>query len=113
MKRPSIALALALLCTHASAADPEAPPRFYKEPLRMPETDPLFSQGEMLERENRGPEAVKMYARAARAGSGKAAKRLAEIYDKGIPGVARDYPLALRWYNAARVLGEDVPPARR
>ena len=66
-----------------------------------------------LEQAGKGAEAVKMYERAARAGNGKAARRLGEIYDTGIPGVARDYALALRWYNAARVLGEDVPPARR
>lgn len=114
MKSSTVVLALALLGTSASASDPTAPPRFYKEPLRIPpQTDSLFSQGEMLERQGRGPEAVKMYARAARDGSGKAAKRLAEIYDQGIPGVPRDYSLSLKWYNAARVLGEDVPPVKR
>ena len=73
----------------------------------------LFDVANALEQAGRGAEAVKMYERAARAGNGKAAKRLAEIYDKGIPGVARDYSLALKWYNAARVLGEDVPAAKR
>ena len=41
-----------------------------------------------------------------------AAKRLGEIYDKGLAGVSRDYAESLKWYNAARVLGEDVPMAK-
>jgi TPR repeat protein len=55
---------------------------------------------------------VKLYVRAARSGNGRAAKRLGEIYDKGIAGVSRDYPQSLKWYNAARVLGEQVPLAK-
>ena len=35
-----------------------------------------------------------------------------KIYDKGIAGVSRDYAESLKWYNAARVLGEDVPMAK-
>ena len=45
-------------------------------------------------------------------GNGKAAKRLGDIYDKGLAGVSRDYAESLKWYNAARVLGEDVPMAK-
>jgi TPR repeat protein len=89
------------------------PPRFYAEPYRPQQGVPLFEQGENLERQGKGREAVEIYERAARAGSGKAALRLAEIYDKGIPGVVRDYALSLRWRSAARALGEDVPPAKR
>lgn len=73
----------------------------------------LMEEAAKLEQAGRGAEAVKTYERAARAGNGKAARRLGDIYDKGIAGVARDYALALRWYNAARVLGEDVPPVKR
>jgi TPR repeat protein len=69
----------------------------------------LFRQAQTLEHQGRGAEAVKLYEHAARSGSGKAALRLSEIYDKGIPGVARDYAESLKWHNAARVLGEDVP----
>ena len=76
-------------------------------------SEALLEQGEALERENKGVEAVKVYVRAARAGSGKAAKRLGDIYDKGIPGVPRDYAESLKWYNAARVLGEEVPTPKR
>ena len=72
----------------------------------------LFDQASSLEQQGKGNDAVKVYVRAARAGSGKAAKRLGEIYDKGIAGVSRDYAESLKWYNAARVLGEEVPMAK-
>jgi TPR repeat protein len=69
-------------------------------------------QASGLEQQGKGNEAVKVYVRAARSGNGKAAKRLGEIYDKGIAGVSRDYAESLKWYNAARVLGEEVPMAK-
>src|SRR5688572_4906467 len=72
----------------------------------------LFEQAAALERDGKGGDAVKVYVRAARAGNGKAAKRLGDIYDKGIAGVSRDYAESLKWYNAARVLGEEVPMAK-
>ncbi|HUQ26884.1 MAG TPA: protein kinase [Burkholderiales bacterium] len=74
--------------------------------------DSLFSQAASLEQEGKGRDAVKMYTQAARSGNGKAAKRLGEIYDKGLIGISRDYAESLKWYNAARVLGEDVPMAK-
>ena len=73
----------------------------------------LFEQAAALEKEGKGAEAVRTYTRAARSGSGKAAKRLGEVYDKGIPGVPRDYAESLKWYNTARALGEDIKDARR
>ena len=72
----------------------------------------LFDQVMALEQQGKGNDAVKVYVRAARSGNGKAAKRLGEIYDKGLAGVSRDYAESLKWYNAARVLGEDVPMAK-
>ena len=77
-----------------------------------PSSDALLKQAEALEQQGNGKEAVKVYTRAARSGNGKAAKRLGEIYDKGLVGIPRDYAESLKWYNAARVLGEDVPLAR-
>ena len=73
----------------------------------------LFAQAKGLENEGKGAEAVRTYTRAARSGSGKAAKRLGEIYDKGVPGVSRDYAESLKWYNTARALGEEIKDARR
>jgi tRNA A-37 threonylcarbamoyl transferase component Bud32 len=75
-------------------------------------SDTLFAQASALEQQGKGADAVKVYTRAARAGHSKAMKRLGEIYDKGIPGVSRDYAESLKWYNAARVLGEEVPLAK-
>ncbi|HEX2334470.1 MAG TPA: protein kinase [Burkholderiales bacterium] len=72
----------------------------------------LFDQAMALEQQGKGGDAVKLYVRAARSGNGKAAKRLGQIYDKGIAGVSRDYAESLKWYNAAHVLGEEVPLAR-
>ena len=72
-----------------------------------------FAEAAQFEQIGKGPEAVKMYMRAARDGNGKAALRLAEIYEKGIPGVERDYALSLRWYEAARAMGEKVPTKKR
>lgn len=62
-----------------------------------------------LEAEGRNQDAVRMYIGAARGGSCEAAARLGEIYDKGLIGVTRNYAESLKWYNAARVLGCDVP----
>lgn len=72
----------------------------------------LFDQASALEEQGKGNDAVKLYVRSARSGNGKAAKRLGEIYDKGLVGVSRDYAESLKWYNAARVLGEEVPMAK-
>jgi TPR repeat protein len=76
----------------------------------------LYEQGLAAEAEGRGAEARAHYERAAKSGSGKAAKRLGEIYSKGTPGVAVDFAQSLRWHNLARVLGDDPPsgidPAR-
>jgi len=90
------------------AAEARAKALEERSPLR-PDPQTLYDQAAALELAGKGLEAVKMYIRAARSGHGKAALRLGEIFDKGIPGVSRDYPESLKWYNAARVLGEDVP----
>jgi serine/threonine protein kinase len=72
----------------------------------------LYKQAAALELQGKGKDAVKLYVRAARLGNGRAAKRLGEIYDKGIAGVSRDYAQSLKWNNTARVLGEQVPLAK-
>jgi len=72
-------------------------------------SEALFDQASALEQQGKGNDAVKLYVRSARSGNGRAAKRLGDIYDKGLAGVSRDYAESLKWYNAARVLGEEVP----
>jgi TPR repeat protein len=65
-----------------------------------------------LEAEGRNQDALRMYIGAARGGNCEAAARLGEIYDKGLAGVTRNYAESLKWYNAARVLGCEVPLSR-
>src|SRR5258706_1001951 len=66
-----------------------------------------------FETEGKGKEAVKAYTQAARGGNCEAAKRLGDIYDKGLISITRDYAESLKWYNAARVLGCEVPLQQR
>ena len=74
-----------------------------------------FKLAQGLEGEGKGKDAVKAYIAAARGGSCESAKRLGDIYDKGLIGVSRDYAESLKWYGFARALGTcEVPaPARR
>jgi TPR repeat protein len=92
MRRRSLVLAL-LLASSGVPAQPES----------------LYQQAVNAERDAKNEQAVKLYVRAARAGDHKAATRLSEIYDKGIPGVSRDYAESLKWQNAARILGGGPP----
>ena len=73
-------------------------------------TPPLRQQAEDLERAGRNEEAIKTYIRAARSGDGKAAMRLGQIYRDGIDGIAPNRDESLKWFNAARVLGEYQQP---
>jgi len=71
----------------------------------------LYQQALAMENGGDAKGAIRIYRRAARAGSGKAAKRLGEIFDRGVPGVSRDYAESLQWYETARQLGERVETA--
>jgi eukaryotic-like serine/threonine-protein kinase len=75
------------------------------------EFETLFQQAQKMEGDGNAKDAIRVYRRAARAGSGKAAKRLGEIFDKGAPGVSRDYAESLQWYETARQLGETIETA--
>lgn len=70
----------------------------------------VYLTAQEFDRDGRGREAIRAYTQAARAGNCEAAKRLGEIYHHGLIGIARDYAEGLKWYNAARVLGCDLPP---
>lgn len=50
------------------------------------------------------------FREAAQMGHAKAQRRLGEIYDAG-DAVSHDYSEALRWYQAAREQGEEIPVA--
>jgi serine/threonine-protein kinase len=93
--------------------------RIEKAKLASPQPGGLaatsFQMAQGLEGEGKGKDAVKAYIAAARGGSCESAKRLGDIYDKGLIGVSRDYAESLKWYGFARALGTcEVPaPARR
>ena len=86
----------------APAAAPTAPAKGGAS-----EADALYQKAFAMEGSDPNA-AIRIYRRAARDGSGKAAKRLGELFDKGAPGVTRDYQEALTWYSKARELGETV-----
>jgi serine/threonine-protein kinase len=98
--------------TQVASASPGSPaPGAAPAAKAASEFDTLYQQALALEQSGKAPEAIRIYRRAARAGSGKAAKRLGEIYDRGVPGVSRDYAESLQWYETARQLGETVETA--
>lgn len=74
--------------------------------------DALYAQAQALENSENIHEAIRQYRRAARAGSGKAAKRLGEIYNQGIKDVRPDRAESLFWYERARENGEQIPLQR-
>lgn len=85
--------------------------RSEREAMRDAEAADPYRQALALENDGRAPEAIRLYRRAARAGNGQAAKRLWEIFDKGAPGVSRDFAESLQWAQTARDLGVNVEPA--
>jgi TPR repeat protein len=75
------------------------------------ESEVLYKQAQELESGGKANEAVRIYRRLARAGHGQSAKRLGDIFDRGVPGVSRDYAESLQWYETARKLGVQVEVA--
>jgi len=96
--------------TIVASTAPTAVPATPSKPVAS-ENEILYQQARSLEDGGKAADAIRIYRRAARAGSGAAAKRLGEIYDKGIPGVTRDYAESLQWYETARQLGEKIETA--
>jgi TPR repeat protein len=73
-----------------------------------PEARELFKTAQAAEgRDIRA--ALELYALAAKAGDGRAALRLGEIYYRGVEGVPRDYAETVKWDNQARMLGALKP----
>lgn len=69
----------------------------------------LYEQARARETEGRFADAARLYRLSARQGNATAARRLGEIYGRGLPGVDLNYGESLKWLNTARALGE--PPA--
>jgi TPR repeat protein len=70
-----------------------------------------YAEGLQLRAAGKTHGAFLAFQDAAMMGHPKAQRRLGEIYDAGDMAVRRDYLLALRWYQAAREQGEDIPVA--
>ncbi|MEO8144036.1 MAG: protein kinase, partial [Betaproteobacteria bacterium] len=97
----------------AAVATPGAAPGAAATPAPAAKTgvsdsEAMYQQALAMEKDGKASDAVRIYRRAARAGNGKAAKRLGDIFDRGVPGVSRDYAESLQWYQTARDLGETI-----
>ncbi len=73
----------------------------------------MLRQADQSQRDGRNMDAVRILRRAARAGSGAAALRLGDIYEKGALGIPRDHAESLQWYQIARGLGMKDAAAKR
>jgi len=93
-----------------SQPKPDAPPPATDSPKPTP---PVAVQGngnsfqlaQNLEAEGKAREAVRAYASSAKAGNCEAARRLGQIYEKGLRDVLHDYQESLSWYRQAEKLG--------
>ncbi len=90
-------------------------------PAPAPDTAPvsietMLARAIALERDGKTAEAARLLRQATREGkgeaAGQAAKRYGDMLQKGVPGVARDYGEALRYYEIARLNGVEVPVAK-
>ena len=70
-----------------------------------------FQLAQNLEAQGKSTEAVRAYSALARAGNCEAARRLGQIYEKGVRGVPHDYQESLQWYRRAEQLGCKVARA--
>lgn len=102
---PSVASTPGAVPAAASAAASRAAPA---ADAVASDAEAMYQQALALEGSGKAADAVRIYRRAARAGHGKSARRLGDIFDRGVPGVSRDYAESLQWYQTARALGESV-----
>jgi serine/threonine-protein kinase len=104
---PSVAATSAAVPGAAAASTAPTAPAAAKGAASASDADALFQKAQSMEASDPSG-AIRLYRRAARDGSGRAAKRLGELFDKGAPGVTRDYQESLSWYEKARELGETI-----
>ena len=97
---------LAALVLAALLGCAQAPTR---TPLSPEAAAQRHAEGVALERSGNEKGAFAAFLDAAEHGSPPAQRRLGEIYDTGNSAVARDYAESVRWYQAARENGEDLP----
>lgn len=65
--------------------------------------------GLLLEHRGDDKGAFVAFLEAAEAGHPPAQRRLGEIYDSGNAAVRRNFSESIRWYERARLGGEDIP----
>lgn len=107
----SIAFVAAFACAPAAhAEDLSAAVVVTAAQLRAEMAD-KYAEGLQLRAAGKNAGAFLAFQDAALMGHPKAQRRLGEIYDAGDVAVRRDYLKALRWYQAAREQGEDIPVA--
>lgn len=96
----------------APAPAPAPPPKPAPRPtvsLTPQQAAERFEEGRKLERGGDLRAAMQAFVAAGEAGHGLAQKRLGDIYNTGNAVVARDYEIALRWYQKARAQGIEIP----
>jgi hypothetical protein len=97
---------------NAEPSHAETPPRVRNTAATQNDVEALYQQAAAMEGSGHARDAVRTYRRAARAGSGKAAKRLGDLFSCGGLGVVRDQTESSQWYDLAFRLGEPVPTRR-
>src|SRR5260221_3205561 len=114
-KPPAQEPAKAPVAEAPAPAASEAPKSAAVESSKAPPGDKAgtspFQLAQNLEAQGNGKEAVRAYSTLARGGNCEAARRLGQIYEKGVRDVPRDYQESLQWYRRAEELGCKVARA--
>ena len=77
--------------------------------LNAVQAERRFNQGEAFERRQDLRSAFAAYSDAGESGHPLAQKKLGDFYSTGSIAVARDYEVALKWYQKAREQGVEIP----
>ena len=92
-----------LLVTHGASSIARHPPRTDADT-----GSEIYEMSVAIEGKQ-AAQALRGYVSAAEHGEARAARRLGEIYEQGLLGVARDPNQAATWYAAARALSATTP----
>ena len=98
-------IALAATLSICQAANAQAP-------VSHQEAAGRHAAGLVMERRGDELGAYTAFLEAAEAGHPPAQRKLGEIYDSGNEAVERNFPESIRWYEKARLGGEDIPAPR-
>ena len=105
---PAVLSALALVASLPpwQAAHAQAPSG---TPLNLKAAAQRHAQGLVLDHRGDDHGAFIAFLAAAEGGYPPAQRKLGEIYDSGNSAVKRDFEESIRWYQKARVGGENIP----